>query len=162
VERTRLEHRLISFLPVDASFSAGQYAELAHAEIDQLLRDGQRPIVVGGTGLYLRAALTELSLRSAPPAGVRERWLAELDRRGAARQRRRRLGHRPESPGIRRAAGPRCRGDEATDAQLRSPPADLDAQAVRGERHRRDRPSPGAGGRGNRVALVALMRSRRG
>src|SRR5437016_5760381 len=30
-ERTRLEHRLISFLPVDASFSAGQYAELAHA-----------------------------------------------------------------------------------------------------------------------------------
>ena len=82
VERTRLEHRLISFLPVDASFSAGQYAELAHAEIDQLLRDGQRPIVVGGTGLYLRAALTELSLRSAPPEGVRERWLAELDRRG--------------------------------------------------------------------------------
>lgn len=83
-ERTRLEHRLISFLPVDASFSAGQYAELAHAEIDELLRDGQRPIVVGGTGLYLRAALTELSLRPAPPEGVRERWLKELDRRGPA------------------------------------------------------------------------------
>jgi tRNA dimethylallyltransferase len=82
-ERTRLEHRLISFLPVDASFSAGQYAELAHAEIDRLLDAGQRPIVVGGTGLYLRAALTELSLRPAPPEGVRDRWLAELDRRGA-------------------------------------------------------------------------------
>jgi tRNA dimethylallyltransferase len=81
-ERTHLEHRLISFLPVDASFSAGQYAELAHAEIDQLLQTGQRPIVVGGTGLYLRAALTDLSLRPAPPDGVRQRWLAELDRRG--------------------------------------------------------------------------------
>ncbi len=81
-ERTRLEHRLISFLPVEASFSAGQYAELAHAEIDELLQNGRRPIVVGGTGLYLRAALTELSLRPAPPEGVRERWLAELDRRG--------------------------------------------------------------------------------
>jgi tRNA dimethylallyltransferase len=81
-ERARLEHRLTSFLPVDASFSAGQYAELAHAEIDELIRDGRRPIVVGGTGLYLRAALTELSLRPAPPEGVRERWLAELDRRG--------------------------------------------------------------------------------
>ncbi len=83
-ERSTLEHRLISFLPVDAGFSAGQYAELAHAEIDQLLANGRLPIVVGGTGLYLRAALTELSLRPPPPEGVRERWLAELERRGSA------------------------------------------------------------------------------
>lgn len=82
-ERAQLEHRLISFLPVDASFSAGQYAELAHAEIDALLAAGARPIVVGGTGLYLRAALAELSLRPPPPEGARERWLAELARRGA-------------------------------------------------------------------------------
>ena len=82
-ERAELDHRLISFLPVDASFSAGQYAELAHAEIDGLLEVGARPIVVGGTGLYLRAALAELSLRPPPPEGARERWLAELDRRGA-------------------------------------------------------------------------------
>jgi tRNA dimethylallyltransferase len=82
-ERAELEHRLISFLPVDASFSAGQYAELAHAEIDGLLDVGARPIVVGGTGLYLRAALAELSLRPPPPEGARERWLAELERRGA-------------------------------------------------------------------------------
>jgi tRNA dimethylallyltransferase len=81
-ERARLEHRLLSFLPVDATFSAGQYAELAHAEIDELLASGRRPIVVGGTGLYLRAALTELSLRPPPPEGVRERWLAELDAAG--------------------------------------------------------------------------------
>ncbi len=81
-ERVLLEHRLISFLPIDASFSAGQYAELAHAEIDQLLAAGRRPIVVGGTGLYLRAALTELSLRPPPPEGVREHWVAELERRG--------------------------------------------------------------------------------
>src|SRR2546421_4756302 len=81
-QRARLEHRLISFLPVQATFSAGQYAELAHAEIDQLLGAGRRPIVVGGTGLYLRAALGELSLKPAPPEGIRERWLAELERRG--------------------------------------------------------------------------------
>jgi len=82
-ERATLEHRLVSFLPVDASFSAGQYAELAHAEIDGLLAEGRRPIVVGGTGLYLRAALTELDLRPPPPEGVRERWTAELERHGA-------------------------------------------------------------------------------
>jgi tRNA dimethylallyltransferase len=82
-ERAQLEHRLISFLPVDASFSAGQYAELAHAEIDALVAGGDRPIVVGGTGLYLRAALAELSLRPPPPEGVREYWISELERRGA-------------------------------------------------------------------------------
>ena len=81
-ERARLEHRLISFLPVDARFSVGEYAELAHAEIDGLLAGRERPIVVGGTGLYLRAALAELSLRPPPPEGVRERWMAELERRG--------------------------------------------------------------------------------
>ncbi len=83
-ERAQLEHRLISFLPVDAAFSVGQYAELAHAEIDGILGEGGRPIVVGGTGLYLRAALTELSLRPPPPEGVRERWISELERRGPA------------------------------------------------------------------------------
>src|SRR6201993_3523715 len=83
-ERAELEHRLISFLPVDAQFSAGQYAELAHAEIDALLSEGARPIVVGGTGLYLRAARTELALRPPPLEGVRDRWLAELDERGPA------------------------------------------------------------------------------
>lgn len=82
-ERAELEHRLVSFLPIDASFSAGQYAELAHAEIDTALQEERRPIVVGGTGLYLRAALTELALRPPPAEGVRERWMAELEQHGA-------------------------------------------------------------------------------
>ena len=81
-QRERLEHRLISFLPIDARFSAGEYAELAHAEIDGLLAKGATPIVVGGTGLYLRAALAELALLPPPAAGVRERLQAELLERG--------------------------------------------------------------------------------
>jgi tRNA dimethylallyltransferase len=81
-EQARLEHRLVSILPVDARFSAGEYAELAHAEIDALLHAGARPIVVGGTGLYLRAALADLTLRPPPPDAVRARWEAELQRRG--------------------------------------------------------------------------------
>ena len=40
---------------------------LAHEEIDRALAAGRRPIVVGGTGLYLRAAVAELSLVKAPP-----------------------------------------------------------------------------------------------
>ncbi len=81
-ELAELEHRLISFVPVTHRFDVAQYARLAHAEIDGLLAAGNRPIVTGGTGLYLRAALTELSLRPRPPAELRARWTAELDRRG--------------------------------------------------------------------------------
>jgi tRNA dimethylallyltransferase len=82
-ERAALEHRLTSFLPIDATFSVGQYSELAHAELDTLLAEGRRPIVVGGTGLYLRAALTDLDLRPPPAEGLRERWTAELEKHGA-------------------------------------------------------------------------------
>jgi tRNA dimethylallyltransferase len=66
-EQARLEHRLVGFVPVSQSFSVGDYMPLAHREIDAALGAGRRPIVVGGTGLYLRAALAELSLVKAPP-----------------------------------------------------------------------------------------------
>ena len=66
-ERERLEHRLVSFVPITQPFSVGDYMQLAHAEIDRALAAGRRPIVVGGTGLYLRAAVAELSLVKAPP-----------------------------------------------------------------------------------------------
>ena len=82
-EQGRLEHRLLSFVDLAEEFSAGRYAELAHAEIDGLMAEGRRPIVVGGTGLYLRAALAELDLRPPVPAQVREEVEAELERRGA-------------------------------------------------------------------------------
>lgn len=77
-ERARLEHRLVGFVPVDATFSAGQFARLAHAEIDALLAEGSTPIVVGGTGLYLRAALADLDLRPPPPDELRARLEGEL------------------------------------------------------------------------------------
>ena len=66
-EQARLEHRLLGFVPITADFSIGDYMPLAHSEIDAALEEGRRPIVVGGTGLYLRAALAELSLQKVPP-----------------------------------------------------------------------------------------------
>ena len=66
-ERAKLEHRLVGFVPVTERFNVGDYIPLAHAEIDAALAAGRRPIVVGGTGLYLRAALAELSLVKAEP-----------------------------------------------------------------------------------------------
>ncbi len=74
-EQKKLEHRLVGFVPVTQPFSVGDYMRLAHAEIDAALEAGQRPIVVGGTGLYLRAALAELSLvKVAPGTEDSELW----------------------------------------------------------------------------------------
>lgn len=66
-ERGRLEHRLVGFVPVTQPFSVGDYTRLAHREVDAALEAGRRPILVGGTGLYLRAAVAELSLERVPP-----------------------------------------------------------------------------------------------
>jgi tRNA dimethylallyltransferase len=81
-ERERLEHRLIGFVEPSGEFSAGRFAQLAHAEIDELLADGRRPIVVGGTGLYLQAALADLDLRPPVPAAIRSEVEREVAERG--------------------------------------------------------------------------------
>jgi tRNA dimethylallyltransferase len=83
-ESERLEHRLVSFVAIDEEFSAGRFAALAHAEIDELLARGRTPIVVGGTGLYLRAALTDLDLRPPAEREVREGLERELAEAGPA------------------------------------------------------------------------------
>jgi tRNA dimethylallyltransferase len=77
-EQDRLEHRLLSFVPIGADFSVGDYMPLAHAEIDTALEAGRTPIVVGGTGLYLRAAVADLSLETVPPeSAASELWSPE-------------------------------------------------------------------------------------
>lgn len=81
-ERARLEHRLLGIAAIDDEFSAGRFAQLAHREIDELLAQGRRPIVVGGTGLYLRAALSDLDLRPPVPAEIRSRVEEEMAARG--------------------------------------------------------------------------------
>ena len=66
--------RLVALWPLDHEASVGEYAPLAHAAIDEILAAGRTPVVVGGTGLYLRAAVADLALPAAPRPGERERW----------------------------------------------------------------------------------------
>lgn len=77
-QQQQLEHRMVGFLPVTELFSLGDYMPLAHAEIDAALASSRRPIVIGGTGLYMRAALADLSLRKDVPKGeASELWSPE-------------------------------------------------------------------------------------
>jgi tRNA dimethylallyltransferase len=66
--------RLVGIWPLVHEGSVGEYQRLAHAAIDELVTAHGVAVVVGGTGLYLRAALADLALPPAPAAGERRRW----------------------------------------------------------------------------------------
>ena len=77
--------RLVGIWPLTHEASVAEYQLLAHAAIDEIRAAARTPVVVGGTGLYLRAALAELELPPPPPAGARARWELLYDRLGPAR-----------------------------------------------------------------------------
>jgi tRNA dimethylallyltransferase len=77
--------RLVGIWPLTHEGSVADYARLAHSEIDDLLTRGRTPVVAGGTGLYLRAALVDLELPPAPSRELRERWQRLYDRLGPER-----------------------------------------------------------------------------
>ena len=66
--------RLVGILGLDEEGSVAEYQRLAHAAVDEILAAGRTPLVVGGTGLYLRAALADLELPPPPAPGARERF----------------------------------------------------------------------------------------
>jgi tRNA dimethylallyltransferase len=74
--------RLVAIWPLSHEASVAEYAQLAHAAIDEILSAEMTPIVAGGTGLYLRAALTDLRLPPPPASGARERWEGYYDAEG--------------------------------------------------------------------------------
>ena len=76
---------LVGIWPLGHEASVAEYQTLAHAAIDDVLARGKTPVVAGGTGLYLRAALSDLAVPPPPEPGARERLEALYDRVGAER-----------------------------------------------------------------------------
>jgi tRNA dimethylallyltransferase len=74
--------RLVGILGLDEEGSVAEYQRLAHAAIDEIIATGRTPVVVGGTGLYLRAALADLELPPPPQLGARERLQRLYDELG--------------------------------------------------------------------------------
>ena len=71
--------RLVGLIPLEDDVSVGEYQRLAHAAIDE----SDVPLVVGGTGLYFRAALSAFELPPPAAPGRRAFWQDEYDRLGA-------------------------------------------------------------------------------
>ena len=75
--------RLVGIWPLDRQGSVGEFQALAHAAIDEILAAGRTPVVVGGSGLWFRAALAELGLPPDVAPNARSRFERLYDRFGA-------------------------------------------------------------------------------
>jgi len=84
-ERAAVPHHLLDVVDPDQDFSAADYARLARAAIDAIASRGRLPIVVGGTGLYLRALRRGLFAGPARDPDLRRRLEGIAYRRGDAR-----------------------------------------------------------------------------
>lgn len=83
VERDGVPHHLLDLWHVRQAASVAEYRDRARAEIDRLRAAGTVPLLVGGSGLYLRAVVDELEFPGTD-AGVRARWEGELAAVGPA------------------------------------------------------------------------------
>ncbi|MEU2392552.1 tRNA (adenosine(37)-N6)-dimethylallyltransferase MiaA [Streptomyces sp. NPDC007369] len=81
VERGGVPHHLLDIWDVTETASVAEYQRLARAEIDELLGQGRTPVLVGGSGLYVRGALDAMEFPGTDP-GIRARLEDELAERG--------------------------------------------------------------------------------
>ena len=147
-DRERVAHHLVAVWEPSHEGSVAEYADLAHDAIDEILDRGRVPIVCGGSGLYMRAALADMPLPPQAPDGVRDAAERLYDERGPAGGARHAGGRRcacgrsgpPERPAPR-GAGAGARGVGAFAGRLRECPL------VGGDAppDRRGRPDPPAG-----------------
>jgi tRNA dimethylallyltransferase len=76
VQRSGITHHLIDVLDVNQDSTVAQYQEESRRIADRLIREGKKVVIVGGTGLYIKAFLDDLQFPDTDPE-VRERLLKE-------------------------------------------------------------------------------------
>lgn len=82
-EREGVPHHLIDFVPPEINYTAGEWAREAATKIDEIIQRGRVPILVGGTGLYLRALRSPFFQSPPTDEQLRRRLNATRERRGS-------------------------------------------------------------------------------
>jgi len=80
-ERNGIAHHLIDILDIKDDANVAWYQQIAREKIDQILRSGKSVVVVGGTGLYIKAILDDLNFPDTDPI-VRQKITDEAERLG--------------------------------------------------------------------------------
>ncbi|MGB9879274.1 MAG: tRNA (adenosine(37)-N6)-dimethylallyltransferase MiaA, partial [Anaerolineae bacterium] len=82
-ERQRVRHHLLDIVDPDETFTLAQYQQLAYEAINDIQRRGYIPLLVGGTGLYVKAVLEGLNIPRVPPdQRLREQLYREAQAKG--------------------------------------------------------------------------------
>lgn len=81
-DRQGVVHRLIDLVDPDEPYNTGRYRRDALEEIDRVIRDGRLPLVVGGTGLYIRTLIRGICEAPEADADVRRELMAIVAERG--------------------------------------------------------------------------------
>ena len=82
-ERARIPHHLVDILDPDEPFTVAEYKARAEAAIDDVLARHRVPILVGGSGLYVRAVISGVSFTQAPPdPELRQQLTTQAEREG--------------------------------------------------------------------------------
>ena len=155
--------RLVGIWPLDRQGTVGEYQRLAHAAIDEIVAAGRTPVVVGGSGLWFQAALTDVELPPDVPPARRARWERLYDRRGA------RDRARPAASAATRARPRGCIRTTASASSARSSsgrrattlvpeePRLWTARAARADARRRPRGRARDAGRADRASSARAM-----
>jgi len=84
-EQNRIVHHLIDIVDPDKEFDAVRFAKMARQKVIQLHHRGVMPLVVGGTGLYIKALLQGLFQSNPADPKIRERLMKEATENGSSR-----------------------------------------------------------------------------
>jgi len=84
-EQNRIFHHLIDIVDPDEDFDAVRFAKMARQKVMQLHQRGVMPLVVGGTGLYIKALLQGLFQSNPVDPKIRERLIQETAENGSSR-----------------------------------------------------------------------------
>jgi tRNA dimethylallyltransferase len=113
-ELAEIPHHLIDIVDLDQAFSAAEYARIARKALNEIVSRGRMPLLVGGTGLYLRALLDGLFPGPSRNSDMRKRFATLADRHGDARIHRL-LAHVDPQAAARIAPRDRVRVDRALE-----------------------------------------------
>jgi len=82
-ERAACPHHLYGFLPTDEKMTAARFVELAMEKIEEVRGEGRLPILVGGTGMYLRSLLSGIAPIPEIPEDIRDLVLLRIKEEGS-------------------------------------------------------------------------------
>lgn len=82
-ERRAVPHHMIDIIYPDQYFSAGEYAKIARDKINRIINSGKTPILVGGSGLYIRAVIDGLFSEPMVKETIKKRVRTQLANKGS-------------------------------------------------------------------------------